>query len=124
MELSPEESAVLSRLTEKHRNITLGNLSRMTVRERKEWLVRQRIVMGCMEALTAAKNGESHPRLNQMMVRHNNKLTSFNPPLPAWIVEQREKDRAEGWRRYWQEHKPQEVTFPTANTSGRGGFGD
>ncbi|MBS0856264.1 MULTISPECIES: hypothetical protein [unclassified Tatumella] len=124
MELSPEESAVLSRLTEKHRNITLGNLSRMTVRERKEWLVRQRIVMGCMEALTAAKNGESHPRLNQMMVRHNNKLTSVNPPLPAWIVEQREKDRAEGWRRYWQEHKPQEVTFPTANTSGRGGFGD
>ncbi|GAA0469386.1 hypothetical protein [Tatumella punctata] len=124
MELSPEESAVLSRLTEKHRNITLGNLSRMTVRERKEWLVRQRIVMGCMEALTAAKNGKSHPRLNQMMVRHNNKLTSVNPPLPAWIVEQREKDRAEGWRRYWQEHKPQEVTFPTANTSGRGGFGD
>ncbi|MBS0895118.1 hypothetical protein JK211_13945 [Tatumella sp. JGM130] len=124
MKLSPEESEVLSRHPERYRDIEARNLIRMTERERSEWLTRQRIVMGCMEALTAAKNGESHPRLNQMMVRHNNKLTSVNPPLPAWIVEQREKDRAEGWRRYWQEHKPQEVTFPTANTSGRGGFGD
>ncbi|MBS0895600.1 hypothetical protein JK211_16535 [Tatumella sp. JGM130] len=100
----------------------------MTERERSEWLTRQRIVMGCMEARTAAKNGEPHPRLNQMMPRYQQRIrcmeTSVRPPEPAWITERKRKQNAEGWQRSWQENGQQQATFPTANTSGRGGFGD
>ena len=128
MELSPEESAVLSRLTEKHRNITLGNLSRMTARERKEWLVRQRIVMGCGEAIQASEQGSYHPRLNQCMERTVQRLvcqaTSVNPPLPGWLAEERRRKRAEDWRRYHETHGAPEIKISTANTQGRGGFGD
>ena len=128
MKLSPEESAVLSRLPEKYRSITRENIIRMTVRERKEWLVRQRIVMGCEEAIQASEQGSYHPLLNQRMERTVQRLvcqsTSVNPPLPGWLAEERRRKRAEDWRRYHEEHGAPEIKIPTSNTPGRGGFGD
>ncbi|KGD75245.1 hypothetical protein HA49_08370 [Tatumella morbirosei] len=128
MKLSPEESAALSHLNGWERNYEANRIIRMTERERGEWLRNQRIVMGCMEALSAAKNGESHPRLNQMMPRTEQRIrhmeTSVRPPEPEWITERKQQQNAEAWQRYWQEQGQQQATFPTANTSGRGGFGD
>ncbi|WP_029687124.1 hypothetical protein [Tatumella saanichensis] len=128
MNLSPEESAVLSRLPERYRDIETRNVLRMAERERKEWLVRQRIVMGCMDAVEAANNGQEHPQLNQMVPRTLQRIahleTSIRPPAPQWIVDKKREKVAEGWHRAAQNGGIPGIIIPTANTQGRGGFGD
>lgn len=128
MNLSPEESAVLSRLPERYRDIETRNVLRMAERERREWLVRQRIVMGCMDAVEAGSKGQEHPRLNQMIPRTLQRIahqeTSIRPPAPQWIVDRKKAEVAEGWRRLAQNGGFTESAIPTANTQGRGGFGD
>ena len=128
MELSPEESAVLSRLPERYRDIETRNVLRMAERERKEWLVRQRIVMGCMDAVEAGNKGQEHSQLNQMIPRTRQRIvhleTSIRPPAPQWIVDKKREKVAEGWRRIAQNGGIQGIIIPTANTQGNGGFGD